>query len=129
MIDGVHFLLFSADPEADQAVLDRILGTRSVPAEPGRIIMALPPAEIATHAPSGTLTHRHADRDLLGLVLYLTCEDLVATLEELTALGVDHTAVADAEFGVSTAIILPSGGQIGLYQPSHETAFEPRRSG
>jgi hypothetical protein len=42
MISGAHFLLYSKDPEADQAALREILGSRSVPAEEGRIIFALP---------------------------------------------------------------------------------------
>ncbi|MFW6200977.1 MAG: hypothetical protein ACOC8B_00230 [Gemmatimonadota bacterium] len=68
MIEGAHLLLYGSDPEADQAALERILRTPSVPAVPGRIIIALPPAEIATHRGSGGFTRRHAGHDLLGAV-------------------------------------------------------------
>ncbi|MFW6201622.1 MAG: VOC family protein [Gemmatimonadota bacterium] len=126
MITGAHFLLYSSDPAADQAALERILGTRSVPAQPGRIILALPPAEIATHTGSGDFTQRHADRDLLGLVLYLMCDDLPSVVRELEQLGIPCTGIEEAEFGLKTTVRLPGGGEIGLYQPSHETALESR---
>ncbi len=129
MIAGAHLLLYSTDPAADQAVLERILGTGSVPAGPGRIILALPPAEIATHPGSGGFTQRHADHDLLGLVLYLMCDDLPSTVEALRESGVRCTEIEETEFGSKTTVVLPSGGEIGLYQPSHETALGPGGAG
>jgi hypothetical protein len=33
--------------------------------------------------------------------------------------------VGRAEWGSSTTVTLPSGGEIGLYQPSHPTAIGP----
>jgi hypothetical protein len=124
MIDGAHFLLYSEDAEADQEVLRRILGSRSVPAGDGRLILALPPSEIATHGGSGHFLQSHAGHDLLGLVLYLMCDDLRATVEALRAERVRCTEIEDTEFGWKATITLPSGGEIGLYQPSHETAVD-----
>jgi hypothetical protein len=66
LINGAHFLVYSKNPEADQAALHDVLGARSVPAEEGRLILALPPAEIATHAGAGNFTQSHAGDDLLG---------------------------------------------------------------
>jgi hypothetical protein len=103
--------------------IQRILGTRSVPAEPGRIILALPPAEIATHMTSGGFTQTHANHDLLGLVLYLMCDDLPSMVEALKKMGVRCTEIDETEFGLKTTVVLPSGGEIGLYQPSHQTAI------
>lgn len=127
MISGAHLLLYSTDPDADQAVLHRILKSRSVPAEPGRIIMAMPPCEIATHEGSGTFTQSHADRPLLGAVLYLMCDDLRSAVETLRTDDIRCTEIEETEFGLKTTILLPSGGEIGLYQPSHETAIVPER--
>jgi hypothetical protein len=122
MVTGLHVLVYSTDPDADQDVLQRILKCRSVPAEPGRIIIALPPAEVATHLGDGGFTQVHADRELLGAVLYLMCDDLDAAIRELREDGVACSDPEDTEFGPKTTIVLPSGGEIGLYQPSHETA-------
>jgi hypothetical protein len=102
-----------------------VLASVSVPAGDERLIFALPPSEIATHG--GDFTQRHAGHDLLGAVLYLMCDNLNATIEELKTKGLRHTEIANTEFGIKTTIVLPSGGEMGLYQPSHETAIESRK--
>jgi len=33
------------------------------------------------------------------------------------------TEVLEAEWGITTAVKLPSGGSVGLYQPKHPTAI------
>ncbi len=86
------------------------------------MIFALPPGEIATHPGSGSFVQRHAGRDLLGTVLYLMCDNLQDTVEALKTRDIHCTEVEDTEFGMKTTIILPSGGEIGLYQPTHQTA-------
>jgi hypothetical protein len=126
MINGVHLLLYSSDPASDQAALNDVLASVSVPAGDERLIFALPPSEIATHG--GDFTQRHAGHDLPGAVLYLMCDNLNATIEELKTKGLRHTEVANTEFGIKTTIVLPSGGEMGLYQPSHETAIESRKA-
>jgi hypothetical protein len=126
MINGAHLLLYSTDPAADQDALQRILATRTVPAEADRIILAMPPAEIATHEGDGEFVQPHAGRPLLGIVLYLMCEDLESTVAILKDHGLRCTEVEASEFGLKTTVVLPSGGEIGLYQPSHVTALAPR---
>jgi hypothetical protein len=41
----------------------------------------------------------------------------------LAAQGVRCTEIVEAEWGIKTTIRLPSGGEIGLYQPTHPTAL------
>ncbi len=124
VINGAHFILYSKNPEADQAVLYDLLKLGSVPAEEGRLILALPPAEIATHGGAGNPTQRHAGRDLLGVILYLMCDDLRSTVKVLNTKNIRCTEMEESEFGLKTTVILPSGGEIGLYQPSHRTAID-----
>jgi hypothetical protein len=126
MINGAHFLLCSRNPEADQEVLRTILESRSVPAEEGRLIFALPAAEIATHSGTANFLQSHAGHDLAGLVLYLMCDDLHATVAALKARKIGCTEIEDTEFGLKTTIKLPSGGELGLYQPSHQKAMDRR---
>jgi streptomycin 6-kinase len=38
------------------------------------------------------------------------------------------TEIVQEERGIRTTIRLPSGGEIGLYQPTHRTAIRPRAS-
>lgn len=124
MINGAHFLLFSRDPAADQDALQKILASRFVPAGEDRLILALPPAEIATHPGTEAFTHYHAGRALQGNILYLTCDDLLSAIETLKADGITCSVIEETEFGLKTTIHLPSGGEIGLYEPTHETAFD-----
>lgn len=124
MITGAHFLIYSTDPERDRAFFRDVLELRSVDAGGGWLIFALPPAELGVHPSDGEFVQRHADFDLLGAVLYLTSEDVYATVRTLQDRHVRCTPVSKAEWGLFTIVELPSGGRIGLYQPSHPTAFD-----
>jgi catechol 2,3-dioxygenase-like lactoylglutathione lyase family enzyme len=124
MITGAHFLIYSPDPERDRAFFRDVLELRSVDAGGGWLIFALPPAELGVHPSDGEFVQRHADFDLLGAVLYLTSADIHATVRTLHDRQVRCTPVSKAEWGLFTIVELPSGGRIGLYQPSHPTAFD-----
>lgn len=123
MITGAHFLLYSKDPEADRAFLRDILDFRSIDIGHGWIIFRLPPAELAVHPAEKNLTETHAGHGLFGAVLYLMCDDLNSTVKALEAKKVRCTEVATERWGIRTTIPLPSGGEIGLYQPTHQTAL------
>jgi predicted enzyme related to lactoylglutathione lyase len=123
MITGAHFLLYSKDPEADRAFFRDVLQFRAVDAGGGWLIFALPPAELAIHPGGGDFTQAHADHPILGAALYLMCDDLPALIRTLESRGVRCTEVTEAPWGTKTTIRLPSGGEIGLYQPTHPTAL------
>ncbi len=125
MITGVHFLLYSTDPAADRAFFRDVLQWTAVDAGESWLIFRLPPAEMGVHPGSGGFVQQHAERKLLGAVLYLMCDDLPSTIRTLEARGVPCSPVIAAEWGRSTTIRLPSGGEIGLYQPAHQTAIKP----
>ena len=119
MIIGSHVLLYSKDPDADRAFFSDDLELRSVDAGGGWLIFALPPAEVAVHpADPGSSGDR-----LLRTQFYLMCDDLAATIKSLEAKKIKCTEMARERWGIRTAIVLPSGGEIGLYQPMHPTAF------
>jgi hypothetical protein len=63
---------------------------------------------------------------MLGGLLYLMCDDLSGVIGLLTSKGVACANPVEAERGISTSIRLPSGGEIGLYQPTHPTMIEAR---
>ena len=123
MINGAHFLLYSSDPEADRAFFRDVLHFRSVDAGHGWLIFALPPAELAVHPLEGAFLTSAGGQEMLGAAFYLMCDDLDAVIRSLASSQVAVTAVAEAPWGRHTAVQLPSGGTIGLYQPSHETAI------
>ena len=53
------------------------------------------------------------------------CDDIEATVAELTAKGVEFTGpVENQGFGLLTRLRIPGAGEIGLYQPRHATAYD-----
>ena len=108
MITGAHALLLSPDADADRAFLRDVLGFASVDAGGGWPIFALPPAELAVHPGEA------------GYDLYLMCDDIHATVAELRAKGARiEGEIAEQRWGLVTAIRLPSGAELGLYEPKH----------
>jgi catechol 2,3-dioxygenase-like lactoylglutathione lyase family enzyme len=123
MIFGAHVLLYSNDPEADRAFFRDILQFKGVDVGGGWLIFALPPAEIAVHPSDGTFAQKHGDHSLLGAVVYLMCDDVRATVNMLKAKNAACSEIDQEPWGIKTTVRLPSGGEIGLYQPLHQTAF------
>jgi hypothetical protein len=113
MIFGAHLVLYSADAEADRAFLADVLGFGSVDAGGGWLIFALPPAEAAVHPAEAPAAE-----------LYLMCDDLETEMHTLSGRGVACSPVEEARWGSITKISLPSGAEVGLYQPKHPTAIE-----
>jgi glyoxalase/bleomycin resistance protein/dioxygenase superfamily protein len=112
MINGVHFMLYSADAEADRAFIRDKLRFTGVDAGDEWLIFQLPPAEIAVH-PAESMRSE----------IYLMCDDIEATLAELKDRGVQVAEpVADRGWGLIAAIRLPSGADLGIYQPRHPIA-------
>jgi catechol 2,3-dioxygenase-like lactoylglutathione lyase family enzyme len=112
-IRGVHTIMFGEDAEAIRAFLRDVLDLDYVEAGGGWPIFRLPPTELAAH-PSETSGHYE---------LYLMCDDIEETRAELEAKGVEFTApVRDQGWGLVTAMQVPGGGELGLYQPLHATA-------
>jgi hypothetical protein len=56
--------------------------------------------------------------------LYLMCDDIERTVDELAAKGVEFSgSLADQGFGRLITIKVPGGGELGLYQPRHALAI------
>jgi catechol 2,3-dioxygenase-like lactoylglutathione lyase family enzyme len=112
VITGVHMIIFTRDAEADRAFFRDVLGLPSVDAGAGWLIFALPPAELAAH-PTDEDSHHE---------LYVMCDDVGETVEELRGKGVEFTReISDEGFGLMTALRLPGGGELSLYEPRHPT--------
>jgi hypothetical protein len=110
MITGVHAIVFNSDAEATRALFRDTLDLRYVDAGGGWLIFALPPAEIAAH-PSDEAPHHE---------LYLMCDDVREEARKLKAKGVELARpISEESFGLVTAIALPGGSELGLYEPTH----------
>ena len=118
MIKGVHAIIFSDDAEGVRAFVRDVLELPSVDAGGGWLIFALPPAELAAHPAGGESRHE----------LYLMCDDIGATVDELKAKGVEFTReISDEGFGLMTALRLPDGGELAIYEPRHPSPLSPER--
>jgi predicted enzyme related to lactoylglutathione lyase len=114
MINGVHGLIYTPAADEVRAFCRDVLGFPWVDAGGGWLIFALPPAELGVH-PGDTNSHE----------LYLMCDDIDATREELSAKGVEFAGpVSDQGFGRVARIALPGGGELALYEPRHPTAID-----
>ncbi|MGV0813156.1 extradiol dioxygenase [Mycolicibacterium boenickei] len=113
MITGAHVIIYSADADADRAFFRDVLNYPNVDAGGGWLIFKLPPGEVAVH-PAETATHE----------LYLMCDDLTTTVDELAAKGVKCGDTSDEGWGLLTSITLPGGGSLGLYEPRHPKATD-----
>ncbi|HEY0485957.1 MAG TPA: VOC family protein [Mycobacteriales bacterium] len=119
MITGTHAILYADDADAARAFLRDVLGLANVDAGGGWLVFRMPPAELGVHpaADLGAPGGRHE--------LYLMCDDLTATMADLTAKGVEFTSpVTDAGWGLLTTLRVPGAGQLGLYEPRHAVAYD-----
>ena len=121
MINGVHALFYTANPDADRVFFRDVLGLRSVDIGHGWLIFALPPAEAAVH-PLDAADRDRAPDTMVRAEVYLMCDDVHETVRTLAARGVACSELATERWGIRTTVPLPSGARIGLYQPTHETA-------
>lgn len=115
-IIGIHALIYSKQAESTRRFFRDVLGFHSVDAGSGWLIFAAPPAELAVHPAENALSHE----------LYLMCDDIDKTVAELGSKGVRTAPVREQPWGRVSEITLPSGEELGIYEPRHPTAITPR---
>lgn len=75
----------------------------------------MPPTELGVHPTDG---EPHVD-------LYLMCDSLQPTLDQLAEHGVRPSSpISDEGYGVVTTFTLPSGAEVGLYEPRHSSPLD-----
>lgn len=113
MINGAHMVIYTRDADADRAFFRDVLSWPHVDAGHGWLIFKAPPAELAMHPTDGSPAHE----------LMLMCDDLGATVAELTQKGIEFTQpVREERWGRVTSLRLPGGGELSLYEPLHPRA-------
>ena len=117
MIIGAHSILYSRKPEADRAFLRDVLKLPHVDVGDGWLIFGLPPAEVAVHPSEKNDVH----------AFYLMVDDVEAFVAEMKAHAIPCGEVQNQGWGMLTAVTLPGGGTLGVYQPRHARP-EPMRT-
>lgn len=122
MINAVHTVIYTKEAEAVRAFFRDVLELPFVDAGGGWLIYALPPGELGIHPTDSDAEHgRH--------MLYLMCDDIEATVAHLKAKGVEFTRpIKNAGFGLLTALRLPDGTELHLYEPRHASPLNPHPS-
>ncbi len=110
MITGIHAIFYTKRPKEMYDFLRDVLDLRYVDAGNGRLFFAAPPTELAVHETE--------DGDL-EQELWLICDDVAATVQQLEEKGIKTTPVADRGWGLVTTLELPGGDKVGLYEPKH----------
>jgi catechol 2,3-dioxygenase-like lactoylglutathione lyase family enzyme len=116
MIAGAHTILYAHDAEAARAFFRDVLDLECVDSGGGWLIFALPPGELACHPGPGIIAGREEGRT----ELFLMCQDVEASRQELQGRGVEFVApVTDERYGRMTRFRVPGFGELGLYEPRH----------
>jgi catechol 2,3-dioxygenase-like lactoylglutathione lyase family enzyme len=115
MINGAHVVVYTRDAEADREFCRDVLGFPCVDAGGEWLIFSLPPTEMAFHPAQDQQLHE----------LFLMCDNLQVTMQQLAERGVEFSQpVSHESWGARTAIRLPGGGEVGLYEPRHARAAD-----
>lgn len=118
----MHALLYAADADAARAFFRDVLGFPYVDAHEGWLIFKTGSSELGVHptgaVPGGDLpSHRQHEISLM-------CDDIDATVAELTAKGAEFSGgVEDRGFGRAAVLMVPGAGEMVVYQPRHPVAY------
>lgn len=125
MITAVHTLVYADDAEAARAFFRDVLGFPHVDSGGGWLIFGTGRSELGVH-PTSEPGDGDPDRSASQHhEITLMCDDIGATVTELTAKGVEFTrAVRDDGFGLTTMFVVPGAGEMMLYQPRHATGYD-----
>jgi hypothetical protein len=115
MIRGMHALYYSSQPEELRAFLRDKLGLAGTDVGGGWLIFDAPEADLGVHPTDGTSPASGTS----DISFY--CDDIVTTVKELTARGVEFTQeVEDHGYGLVTFFKVPGDFKVQLYQPSYK---------
>ena len=116
MITGVHTMFYSSEAEALREFFRDKIGFPATDVGGGWLIFDLPDAELGCHPAEndhGSVASGTAD-------ISFWCDDIQATVSELTAKGVEFASeVQDQGYGFVTHLKAPGEFTIQLYQPKY----------
>jgi hypothetical protein len=112
-ISGAHVIIYSTDSAADRKFFRDVLKFPYVDVGEGWLIFSLPPAEVAIHpTKSSKENETHS--------LFLMCDRLEVTLKSLKRKKVKYSMLDEQRWGKIAMIKLPSGAELGLYEPKQK---------
>jgi catechol 2,3-dioxygenase-like lactoylglutathione lyase family enzyme len=120
MITALHTLIYAENPDAARAFFRDVLGLPCADTGGGWLIFKTGPSELGVHPSSWEHEGQTGSSDQ-QFDVSLICDDLAATMTELTAKGGEFSGpVQDAEWGVTARLKIPGAGELMLYQPKYD---------
>ena len=120
MINAVHVLLYSDDPDATRAFFRDVLEWPYLESDPGWLIFRSGPSELGVHPNSWTNQGKTNTVPLHHDVSFM-CDDLEATIAELRAKGAEFSGEPVAQaWGHGINLRVPGAGDVMLFQPTYE---------
>ena len=115
MIQGVHTMFYSSQPDELRAFLRDKLCLPYTDVGQGWLIFDLPEADMGCHPSEDTESGRPGTHSIS-----FYCDDIAKTVAELKARGVEFIDdIADGGFGLVTHFKMPGGVEVMLYQPRY----------
>lgn len=115
MITSVHTMLYSTNADATRAFFRDVFEFPNVDADPSSnwLIFQTGPSELGVHPGEGG-TH----------AISFMSSDIEADVNRLTAQGVEFAGgIEDHGYGFVAMMRVPGVGEVQIYQPKHETAY------
>jgi hypothetical protein len=117
-IIGAHSILYSKKADADRAFLKDVLGFPDVDVGDGWLIFGLPPSEVAIHPTD------EGEGDTQEF--YLMVDDINEFVAEMRKHKRKTGKLVKQPYGIMTSVVLPSGHELGVYQPTHARPPNPK---
>lgn len=120
MITALHTLVYADDPEAARAFFRDVLQLPGVDTGGGWLIFKSGPSELGVHPASWEHEGQSGGTDQ-HFDLSFMCDDLEATMDELTARGAQFEGeVEQQSWGSTIRLQVPGARPITLYQPKYD---------
>ncbi len=121
VITAVHTLIYAHDPEAARAFFRDVLELPGTDTGGGWLIFKTGSGELGVHPRSWEYEGATGSTDQ-QFDVSLMCDDLDATMAQLTAKGAEFTGdVRDEGWGLTIRLQVPGAGEMTLYQPKYDS--------
>jgi predicted enzyme related to lactoylglutathione lyase len=130
MITALHTLVYADDVDAARAFFRDVLQLPFADTGGGWLIFKTGPSELGVHPDRWEWQGQRGGTNQ-KYDLSLACDDLPATIAELTERGAELVGeVVEEEWGSTIQLAVPGAGPMMLYQPKYELpALIPDQSG
>ena len=120
MITALHTLVYAEDPDAARSFFRDVLQLPGADTGGGWLIFKSGPSELGVHPSSWEYEGQSGATDQ-RFDVSLMCDDLAATMAELTGRGAEFKGgVVEEPWGSTVQLAVPGAGTVTLYEPKYD---------